>query len=76
MAVTLAQLHVMKPGTVLQKGKRKRIYLGMEGIMVFYKRPSSKQLHGEHIGYFRKWLLNAEILPDQDMSKPDTKIPL
>ncbi|WDI05235.1 hypothetical protein PUW25_25845 (plasmid) [Paenibacillus urinalis] len=76
MAVTLAQLHVMKPGTVLQKGKRKRIYLGMQGIMVFYKRPSSKQLHGEHIGHFRKWLLDAEILPTENASKTDLNISL
>jgi hypothetical protein len=62
MAVTLAKLHTMPIGTVLQKGKRKRIYLGMQGYFVFYRTPSNKDVTGENLGDFRKWLLDAEVV--------------
>lgn len=61
----LADLHNMKEGTVLQKGKRKRIYLGNDGYFIYYTTPSSKSTTGEHIGTFRKWLLDAEVIENQ-----------
>ena len=57
----LTDLIDMKVGTVLQKGKRKRIFLGQEGFMVYYKTPSSKNITGEYIRNFKKWLKDAEI---------------
>lgn len=63
MAITLAELHTMPVGTVLKKGKRKRIYLGVNGLFVMYKTPSKpKEVTGEFIGDFRKWLLGAEVV--------------
>jgi hypothetical protein len=63
MAVTLADLHTMPIGTVLQKGKRKRIYRGVNGMFVFYSTPSKpNDVTGEFIGNFREWLLKAEVV--------------
>ncbi|MCU5223998.1 hypothetical protein [Bacillus tropicus] len=62
MTLTLADLHTMKAGTVLQKGKRKRIFLGIEGMFAYYKTPSSKSITGENLAIFRKWLMNATVV--------------
>ncbi|MGF7534997.1 hypothetical protein AAGG74_15110 [Bacillus mexicanus] len=58
----LTDIAFLKEGTVLQKGKRKRIFLRQEGFMVFYKTPSSNKITGEFIGSFKKWLKNAEVI--------------
>jgi hypothetical protein len=60
--MVLADLVNMKVGTVLQKGKRKRIFLGVDGMFIYYTTPSSKCTTGEYIGIFRKWLKDAEIV--------------
>ena len=66
MAVTLAELHSLPVGTVLQKGNRKRILLGTNGFFVYYKTPSGKSTIGESIIHFREWLLKAEIVKDEE----------
>ncbi|MBH0323347.1 MULTISPECIES: hypothetical protein [Bacillus] len=62
MTLMLADLHTMKVGTVLQKGKRKRIFLGVKGMFAYYRTPSSKSITGENLTIFRKWLLDAKVV--------------
>ncbi|MGE6548077.1 hypothetical protein ACQKFK_03410 [Bacillus mycoides] len=63
MTLMLADLHTMKVGTVLQKGKRKRIFLGIDGMFVYYKTASSsKSFTGESVTIFQKWLKGAEVV--------------
>jgi hypothetical protein len=66
MAVTLAELHSLPFGTVLQKGKQKRILLGMDGLFIYCKTPSGRSTIGESIIHFREWLLKAEIVKDEE----------
>lgn len=62
MTLMLADLHTLKAGTVLQKGKRKRTFLGIKGMFVFYSTPSSKAIQGENLIVFRKWLMSAKVV--------------
>lgn len=52
----------LKVGMVLQKGNRKRIFLGINGFMAYYTTPSSKNTTGVLISNFTKWLENAEVV--------------
>ena len=52
----------LKVGDVLKKGNRRRIFLGIQGIFVFYTTPSSKKATiGENIQTFLKWMKKAEL---------------
>ncbi len=58
----LKELLTKHHGVVLQKGKRKRIVVGFDGMFVYYNTPSSKGTTGENIASFKKWLEKAEIV--------------
>lgn len=59
---TVLNLFDLQYGCTLQKGKRKRIYLGMSGFMVYYTTPSSKAQSGERIDLFKKWMIGAKLV--------------
>lgn len=60
----LRELLSMKKGTVLQKGTRKRIFLETDGIFVFYKTPSGRDVIGEISFHFAKWLKGAKVVAE------------
>lgn len=57
----------LKPGTVLKKGNRKRIFVNVDGFYVYYKLPSKpKSIIGEHATIFLEWSKGAEIEKESD----------
>lgn len=63
--MTIAELNKLSVGTVLQKGKRKRIFLGIDGVFVHYKTPSSsKEKTSEHMALFANWLKGANVVTE------------
>lgn len=56
----------LEPGMILKKGQRKRIYIGIQGLFVYYKTPSSpNSTTGELIFNFKRWLEDAEVVPEE-----------
>lgn len=55
-------LFELKLGCTLQKGQRKRVFLGVEGFMVYYQTASSKSTTGERIDLFKKWMKGARLV--------------
>lgn len=60
----LKELLQKKQGVVLQKGNRKRIVVGFDGMFVYYNTPSSKGTTGVSTSTFQKWLKNAEVVAE------------
>ncbi|MFV1457397.1 hypothetical protein [Bacillus mycoides] len=56
----MAVLSEVKVGATFQKGKFKRKVVGFDGLMVYYKTPSSgNKTTGEIVSRFNKWLTAA-----------------
>ena len=58
----LDELYELKAGTVLKKKNRRRIFLGVQGLFIFYTTPSKpRDTTGELASVFAKWLKGAEV---------------
>lgn len=61
--MTIDELLDLPKGSVLQKGNRKRIYLGFTGMGIAYTTPSKPNKVTVEFGYrFLKWSEGAETV--------------
>ena len=60
--VKIEDLRNLDVHSVLVKNSDKRIYLGIRGSFVFYKKKMDGRKIGEYKDDFQKWLRKAEIL--------------
>lgn len=64
--MTINELLQKPKGTILQKGKRRRIYQGTDGIFIMYTTPSRKKhVTGESLLTFKNWLKDAVEVTDE-----------
>lgn len=67
---TLTDLFAMESGVVLQKGNRKRIFLGYDSYFIYYRTPSSRgRKTGEHFARFLTWYEKAEVVGEECVAR-------